>query len=74
LQKVLQLAVTKQKADADADADQNAVNGNAPVAIAGGDVKTGSSTAWQNAENEAEAKAANKSLTAQLAFAWQSLR
>jgi hypothetical protein len=74
LQKILQLSLTKQKADADADANQNAVNGNAPVAIAGDDVKTGDSKAEQDAENEANAKAKNKSLTAQLAFAWQSLR
>ena len=73
-QKVGQLAGTKQKADADADAKQNAVNGNAPVAIAGDDVYTGSSSADQNAENEANGWAANKSLTIQAALAWQSLR
>ncbi len=73
-QKVGQLAGTKQKADADADAKQNAVNGNAPVAIAGDDVYTGSSSADQNAENEANGWATNKSLTIQAALAWQSLR
>ena len=73
-QKVGQLAGTKQSADADADATQNAVNGNAPVAIAGGDVKSGSSSADQDAENEANAGATNRSLTLQAALAWQSLR
>ena len=70
-QNVGQWAGTWQEADADAEAKQNAVNGNAPVAIAGGDVFGGSSTASQSADNSADADASNKALTLQLAFADQ---
>ena len=67
-----QVALTSQDADADAYADQNAVNGNAPVAIAGGDIDAGDSTTEQTAENAADAKAKNESKTVQLAFAEQT--
>ena len=71
-QAVSQGSWTGQEADADADAEQNAVNGNAPVAIAGGHVFGGSSSANQTATNSADADASNKALTLQLAFADQS--
>jgi hypothetical protein len=71
-QAIGQLAVTSQEADADADADQNAVNGNAPVAIAGGDVNAGDSSAAQDADNSADAEAGNESKTVQLAEAEQT--
>ncbi|HYY76400.1 MAG TPA: hypothetical protein VE644_08795, partial [Gaiellaceae bacterium] len=71
-QAISQGAWTGQDADAEADAKQNAVNGNAPVAIAGGNVFGGSSSASQTASNSADADASNKALTLQLAFADQS--
>ncbi|MGH3061754.1 MAG: hypothetical protein ACRDNA_10130, partial [Gaiellaceae bacterium] len=70
-QAVGQNAVTKQNADADADAKQNAVNGNAPVTIAGGNVSGGSSSANQAASNTAGAAAGNLALTSQTANATQ---
>jgi hypothetical protein len=70
-QAVGQNAVTKQNADADADAKQNAVNGNAPVTIAGGSVFGGSSSANQTASNSAGAAAGNLALTSQTANATQ---
>ena len=70
-QKVGQNAVTKQNAKADADAKQNAVNGNAPVTIAGGSVFGGSSSANQAASNSAGAAAGNIALTSQSAAATQ---
>ena len=70
-QKVGQNAVTKQNAKADADAKQNAVNGNAPVTIAGGSVFGGSSSANQAASNAAKAVALNASATKQTANATQ---
>jgi hypothetical protein len=70
-QAVGQNAVTKQNAKANADANQNAVNGNAPVTIAGGDVVGGSSSANQAASNTAGAAAGNIALTSQTANAKQ---
>jgi hypothetical protein len=70
-QKVGQNAVTAQNAKADADAKQNAVNGNAPVTIAGGSVFGGSSSANQAASNAAKAVAVNASATKQTANATQ---
>jgi hypothetical protein len=70
-QAVGQNAVTKQNAKADSDAKQNAVNGNAPVAIAGGNVSGGSSSANQAASNGAYAAAGNLALTSQTANATQ---
>jgi len=70
-QKVGQNAVTIQNAKADADAKQNAVNGNAPVTIAGGSVSGGSSSANQAASNAAKAVAANAAATKQTATATQ---
>ncbi|HEU4450505.1 MAG TPA: hypothetical protein VFR63_11080 [Gaiellaceae bacterium] len=70
-QAVDQTAVTLQKADADADADQNAVNANAPVTIAGGNVYGGSSSANQAASNAAFAAAGNAAATSQTADAVQ---
>ncbi|MGH3023567.1 MAG: hypothetical protein ACRDNI_07930 [Gaiellaceae bacterium] len=70
-QAVGQNATTKQNAKADADAKQNAVNGNAPVTIAGGNVSGGSSSANQVASNKAGAAAGNIALTSQTANATQ---
>ena len=70
-QAVGQNAATKQNAKADADAKQNAVNGNAPVTIAGGNVSGGSSSANQVASNKAGAAAGNLALTSQTANATQ---
>src|SRR5258705_3376248 len=44
---------------------QNAVNGNAPVNIAGGDITAGDSSATQDANSESEAKASNDADTTQ---------
>ena len=60
-----QLANTEQSADSKAISDQNAVNANVPVAIAGGDVYSGSSTADQTANSEAKSKATNDADTTQ---------
>ncbi len=70
-QKVGQNAVTAQNAKADADAKQNAVNANAPVTIAGGNVYGGSSSANQTASNAAKALAGNAAATKQTANATQ---
>jgi hypothetical protein len=61
----LQLADTQQWADSTAVSDQNAVNANVPVAIAGGNVSSGPSSADQTANSEAESKASNKADTTQ---------
>ena len=71
-QKVGQNAVTAQNAKADADAKQNAVNGNAPVTIAGGSVFGGPSSANQAASNAAKAVAVNAAATKQNATATQA--
>src|SRR5436309_949099 len=60
-----QLADTNQNADALAVSDQNAVNANAPVNVAGGNVTSGPRSANQLANSEAEAKASNDADTTQ---------
>ena len=60
-----------QKADTDqfalgvAKSDQNAVNANAPVAIAGGDITSGDSNATQTADSNATTDVSNESETEQ---------
>ena len=71
-QNVAQDSKTKQDSSADAQAKQNAVNANAPVGIAGGDVIGGSSSATQTAGNNANADANNYSKTNQDAKAAQT--
>ena len=71
-QNVVQASKTKQDANADSLAKQNAVNANAPVGIAGGDVIGGSSSATQTAGNNANADANNYSKTNQDAKAAQT--
>jgi len=66
----IQKADTKQLALGLAKSDQNAVNGNAPVAIAGKDVSTGPSNATQTATSNANAYVTNSAKTDQ----YQSLR
>jgi hypothetical protein len=66
-QNVFQIALTKQDADAKALAKQDAVNANTPVAITGGNVFGGSSSATQTAKNDATANAPNASATHQVA-------
>ena len=61
----VQHADTHQWADATAFSDQNAVNTNAPVSVAGGDIYAGPSSATQNASSEAEANASNDADTTQ---------
>ncbi|MGB2876354.1 MAG: hypothetical protein WBB76_12900, partial [Gaiellaceae bacterium] len=61
----LQNAETNQWALGVAKSDQNAVNGNAPVSNAGGDVNSGPSSATQTATSSAEAEVKNKSKTDQ---------
>ncbi len=46
-----QAALTAQLAASKAKADQNAVNANAPVNVAGGDINTGDNSANQLAGN-----------------------
>jgi hypothetical protein len=60
-----QLAKTKQDADSKAISKQNAVNANVPVAIAGGDVNAGDSSATQKADSSAKSKAENDAGTNQ---------
>jgi hypothetical protein len=74
-QAVDQKAATLQLAHADADANQNAINGNAPVTIAGGDVigvRGSDSSANQKAANIGAAAAVNASHTGQQATATQT--
>jgi hypothetical protein len=61
----IQKAETEQAAIGIAKSDQNAVNGNAPVSIAGGDITSGSSSATQNANSNATTNVKNKSETEQ---------
>jgi hypothetical protein len=61
----VQKADTKQLALGLAKSDQNAVNGNAPVSIAGGDITGGPSTATQTATSSADADVKNKAKTDQ---------
>jgi hypothetical protein len=71
-QAVSQAAHTGQWANATGNANQTAVNGNAPVSIAGGDIAGGSSAASQNASNSGYAFASNSSGTNQTASASQA--
>jgi len=61
----IQKADTQQWAGAFALSDQNAVNANAPVNVAGGNITSGPSSANQWANSEAEAKAHNDAGTTQ---------
>jgi hypothetical protein len=61
----VQKADTEQAAIGIAKSDQNAVNGNAPVAIAGGNVSSGPSTASQTATSTANADVSNTAKTDQ---------
>src|SRR5436190_1171339 len=69
-----QLADTNQNADSLAVSDQNAVNANAPVNVAGGNVTSGPSSANQLANSEAEAKASNDADTTQKQKQTQNVR
>jgi hypothetical protein len=60
-----QNAETNQFAAGLSKSDQNAVNANVPVSIAGGDVKSGPSTATQNAASTATTDVSNKAKTDQ---------
>ena len=61
----IQKAETNQWALGIAKSDQNAVNGNAPVSIAGGNVRSGPSSATQNATSTATTDVSNKAKTDQ---------
>src|SRR5919199_3127744 len=61
----VQAANTSQWAGAAALSKQNAVNANVPVSIAGGNVTGGSSTANQDADSSATARASNDAYTKQ---------
>jgi hypothetical protein len=61
----LQNAETNQWAAGLSKSDQNAVNANVPVSIAGGDVKSGPSTATQTATSNATTDVSNRSKTDQ---------
>jgi hypothetical protein len=61
----IQKADTQQWAGAFALSDQNAVNANAPVNVAGGNITSGPSSANQWANSEADAKATNDADTTQ---------
>src|SRR6266550_1367615 len=61
----IQKADTQQWAGAFALSDQNAVNANAPVNVAGGNITSGPSSANQLANSEADAKATNDADTTQ---------
>jgi hypothetical protein len=65
LQVGVQNAETRQLALGLADSDQTAVNGNAPVSIAGGDVNSGPSSAAQTASSNATANVRNNATTNQ---------
>jgi len=72
-QLVFQGAATLQYANSNATANQNAVNSNAPVSTAGGNIASGPSAANQTATNGAISSAYNAALTGQFALALQSL-
>ena len=61
----VQNAETNQWALGIAKSDQNAVNGNAPVSIAGGNISSGPSSATQTATSSANADVSNKAKTDQ---------
>jgi len=61
----VQKADTNQWALGVAKSDQNAVNGNAPVSIAGGNISSGPSSATQTATSSANADVSNKAKTDQ---------
>ena len=60
-----QEATTLQAALSHADANQNGVNTNAPVNVAGGDVRSGDNSANQNLSNDANSTASNDASTTQ---------
>ena len=60
-----QEAATGQAAFSHADANQNGVNTNAPVNVAGGDVRSGDNSANQNLSNDANSTASNDASTTQ---------
>ncbi len=70
-QAVAQQAATWQNANANANAYQNAINSNAPVITAGGNVSGGSSSANQIASNVGAALSLNLAATLQQALANQ---
>jgi len=61
----IQDAQTQQAAVGTSKSDQNAVNANVPVTIAGGNVKSGSSSATQTATSNATTNVSNKAKTDQ---------
>jgi hypothetical protein len=61
----IQLADTKQLALGFAKSDQNAVNGNAPHSLAGGNIYDGPSTATQTATSSGHTDVKNKAKTDQ---------
>src|SRR6266550_2795425 len=61
----IQKSDTQQAALGVAKSDQNAVNANVPVSIAGGDIRSGSSSATQTATSYANADVSNKAKTDQ---------
>jgi hypothetical protein len=61
----IQAAKTNQGAFGFSDSYQNAVNGNAPVSTAGGDITSGSSNATQTATSNATTDVSNKAKTDQ---------
>src|SRR5436190_1267466 len=69
----IQKADTQQWAGAFALSDQNAVNANAPVNVAGGNITSGPSSANQWANSEAEAKASNDADTTQKQKQYQTV-
>jgi len=61
----IQKADTEQAAVGIAKSDQNAVNANVPVSIAGGNVRSGPSSATQTATSDANADVSNRAKTDQ---------
>jgi hypothetical protein len=56
-----------------AKSDQNAVNGNAPHSVAGGNIYDGPSSANQTATSTASTDVSNKAKTDQNQWQWQRL-
>ena len=73
MQASIQDAVTQQVAGALSASGQTAVNGNAPVTIAAGDVSSGPSSANQAADSSAKAAAGNAAKTDQSSSQDQSV-
>ena len=70
----IQLADTKQLALGFAKSDQNAVNGNAPHSVAGGNIADGPSTATQTATSRGDTDVKNKAKTDQNQWEHQLVR